>query len=147
MASQIAFNLGGALATVSTGQFLEKKWRTLATVVIFLIYAASIYFLTVEAKAGLIVLAVVLVLGGASMSAQSLIHTMAAISYPTSVRGLGIGSAVAVGRIGSVIGPLVTGSLLAAGSSSVQVLWALIPGVILTGMSTLTLVSRVKNDE
>jgi AAHS family 3-hydroxyphenylpropionic acid transporter len=50
--------------------------------------------------------------------------------------------AAAVGRVGSVMGPLIAGVLLAAGTTATQVLWYLVPvvavaGVTLFGLSLL----------
>ena len=46
---------------------------------------------------------------------------------PTAMRGTGVGAAVAVGRLGSVVGPLAAATLLAAGRSAPVVIGASIP--------------------
>src|ERR1700685_1506725 len=50
--------------------------------------------------------------------------------YPTSIRGVGVGAAVAVGRIGSIVGPKLGGMLKAAGHSPSQLLMDLLPVVV-----------------
>ena len=45
---------------------------------------------------------------------RSVLYALAAIYYPTAMRGTGVGAAVAVGRLGSVVGPLAAATLLAA---------------------------------
>jgi len=46
-----------------------------------------------------------------------------------------MGIAVAVGRVGSLVGPLVAAALLAAGRSTAQVLIGVLPFVIASGTS------------
>ncbi len=47
------------------------------------------------------------------VAGQGFINVLSAILYPTSVRSTGVGWALGIGRIGAVIGPVVTGLLLA----------------------------------
>lgn len=47
--------------------------------------------------------------------------------YPTVMRGTGSGASVAVGRVGSIIGPLIVGFMLAGGSSASDVLQYMAP--------------------
>lgn len=49
------------------------------------------------------------------MAAQALLYVMAPIVYPTTIRGIGVGAAVAVGRTGSIAGPKLGGALKSAG--------------------------------
>jgi AAHS family 3-hydroxyphenylpropionic acid transporter len=60
--------------------------------------------------------------------------------YPTMVRGVGTGASFAAGRIGSIIGPMLAGSILGAGHSGAVVLQALLPITALAGASAVALV-------
>jgi AAHS family 3-hydroxyphenylpropionic acid transporter len=62
--------------------------------------------------------------------------------YPTLVRGVGTGGSFAAGRIGSIIGPMLAGSILGAGHSGAVVLGALLPITALAGASAVALVWR-----
>jgi AAHS family 3-hydroxyphenylpropionic acid transporter len=59
-----------------------------------------------------------------------------------AVRGTGVGTAVAIGRFGSAVGPLLAGALLSAGRSPAEVLFALVPILVVSGLATLLLVPR-----
>ena len=59
--------------------------------------------------------------------------------YPASVRGTGVGSAVAVGRIGSGAGPALAGVMLTAGSTQESVLAAVMPLLVLALAALLLL--------
>jgi AAHS family 4-hydroxybenzoate transporter-like MFS transporter len=53
-----------------------------------------------------------LVLGICVQGAQAGLNALAAMFYPTDVRATGIGWALGVGRIGSIVGPSLGGVLL-----------------------------------
>ncbi|GGX96923.1 hypothetical protein GCM10010510_47980 [Streptomyces anandii JCM 4720] len=48
-------------------------------------------------------------------SAQVLVYAYVTHYYPASVRGTALGPASGIGRIGSIVGPSITGALVTAG--------------------------------
>jgi AAHS family 4-hydroxybenzoate transporter-like MFS transporter len=70
------------------------------------------------------VFSIAFVLGFCVVGAQGGINALAAGFYPTSIRSTGIGWALGVGRIGSIVGPVVAGLLLSAGWRPQQVFLA-----------------------
>ena len=62
--------------------------------------------------------------------------------YAVAMRGAGVGSAVAAGRVGAITGPLMAAALLGVGLNGAGVLLALLPLVALTAAATLTLLTR-----
>jgi AAHS family 3-hydroxyphenylpropionic acid transporter len=64
---------------------------------------------------------------------------MAPISYPTRIRGMGVGAAVAFGRIGAIVGPQLGGMLKAAAHGPSQLLMDLLPVVIAGSLCALWL--------
>ncbi|MFE5214041.1 MFS transporter [Streptomyces sp. NPDC056626] len=48
-------------------------------------------------------------------SAQVLVYAYVTNFYPASVRGTALGSASGIGRLGSIVGPSITGALVTAG--------------------------------
>jgi AAHS family 3-hydroxyphenylpropionic acid transporter len=71
---------------------------------------------------------------------QSVLYALAGQAYPTEVRGTGVGAAVAVGRLGSILGPLVAGQLFALGQSPSMLVAASIPLIIIAALAALTVV-------
>jgi MFS transporter, AAHS family, 3-hydroxyphenylpropionic acid transporter len=59
--------------------------------------------------------------------------------YPTVMRGTGSGASVAVGRVGSVLGPLIAGLMLAGGSSASNVLQFMAPVAAVAGVAVFAL--------
>jgi AAHS family 3-hydroxyphenylpropionic acid transporter len=78
------------------------------------------------------------------MGTQALLYGIAPGCYETAIRGTGVGAAVCVGRIGSVVGPLFAASLVGAGRSAPQVLMALVPLALVGGLTAVLLSSRVR---
>ena len=61
------------------------------------------------------VMATVFVAGFFVIGTQFCMNALAASSYPTAVRATGVGWALGIGRIGSVLGPVIGGLLLSLG--------------------------------
>jgi AAHS family 3-hydroxyphenylpropionic acid transporter len=59
--------------------------------------------------------------------------------YPTIMRGTGSGASVAVGRVGSIIGPLLAGFMLAGGSSASNVLQFMAPVAAVAAVAVFVL--------
>jgi AAHS family 3-hydroxyphenylpropionic acid transporter len=81
----------------------------------------------------------VFLLGCGVLAAQAFLYALAPVAYPTRIRGMGVGAAVAVGRIGSIVGPKLGGSLKAAGHGPSQLLMDLLPIVIVGSVCALWL--------
>ncbi len=73
------------------------------------------------------------------IGAQFCLYGLAPSYYPPAVRGTGAGAAVAVGRLGSIAGPLVAGYLLKGGASADQVVRAMVPVALAAGAAVLLL--------
>ena len=58
------------------------------------------------------------------------------------MRGTGVGAAVAVGRVGSVVGPLAAGQLLAIGRSASVVIVRSISVTLVAAVAALLLIRR-----
>lgn len=67
------------------------------------------------------------------------LYGVAPTYYPPHVRAMGVGAAIAVGRLGSIIGPLLAGDLKGMGYSAAQILMAMVPLVILTVVAIFAL--------
>ncbi|MGI4861383.1 MAG: 3-(3-hydroxy-phenyl)propionate transporter MhpT [Janthinobacterium lividum] len=138
---QIAFNVGGGIGALFIGMLMD---RIRAAWVVSGMYAGIIVSLAaLSISPGFTALALsaffagMFVIGG-----QSVLYALSAVFYPTAMRGTGVGAAVAVGRIGSVVGPLAAGALLAMGRSSSLVIGASIPVTLIAAGAALLLIRR-----
>jgi MFS transporter, AAHS family, 3-hydroxyphenylpropionic acid transporter len=142
---QLIFNATGAIGGLLGGYFLDGERKVLNGTVCFALLVVSLVLLGV-APASLLMNAIAGGLVGISvMAAQSLLYGIAPQCYDTAVRGTGVGLAVAVGRAGSVVGPLLAGGLVAAGRSPGEVLMAIVPVALISGIATVILLSRLRN--
>lgn len=136
---QVSFNVFGAAASFLTGVLMDKLNLRTVVAISFVTAALGLVLLTVAPA----VIGVSLIVGGvvgATMSmTQALLYALAPANYPTEVRGTGVGSAVAVGRMGSAVGPVLVGVLRGAGVSSTQVISMLIPVIVVAGVAALVL--------
>jgi AAHS family 3-hydroxyphenylpropionic acid transporter len=138
--AQIGFNVGGALSAVLIGPLLgSRQGNRVVAVVVF----GSLPFLLVllaKSKPQLTFIAsAVFLLGCAVVAAQGYLYAIAPTVYPTRIRGVGVGAAVALGRIGSIVGPKLGGTLKAAGHGPSQLLMDLLPIVIVGSLCSLWL--------
>lgn len=138
---QMLFNIGGALGSLLGGLLLD---RCNGIKVVLFVYAG---LLAALAGVGLSVGIVPMAIAGFSaglfvMAAQLVLYALAPPSYPTSVRATGVGAAVAIGRLGSVAGPLAAGQILAAGAGTTGVLLATSPGLLIAALAIISVIAR-----
>ncbi|WP_337269990.1 3-(3-hydroxy-phenyl)propionate transporter MhpT [Oryzifoliimicrobium ureilyticus] len=139
---QILFNLGGAAGSLVGGRVLDQKNAAMPVALAFAAAAAALLLLgLLPAQIGLTLMAGAL-LGGAILSVQAILYGLAPQCYPFEIRGTGVGVAVAIGRLGSIVGPWFGGFLVAGGSSPSHVIVALVPVTLLAGLATVLLLVR-----
>ena len=142
--AQVVFNFGGIPGSIIAGAMLDSAQRRLA---VPFIYGGAALFLGLTALMPTdlaIALATVTVLGAFIMGTQALLYGLAPACYHTMIRGTGIGAAVCVGRIGSVVGPLVAAGLVGAGRSAPQVLMAILPFALIGGLTAVLFSARLR---
>ncbi len=144
---QVSFNVLGALGSVCTGLLMDRI--LLRNVVIAAFASAALCLLSLANVAPELMAALAVGgLVGITMSAtQALLYALAPGVYHTEIRGTGVGSAVAVGRIGSAVGPLLAGMLLTSGSTPRQVLLMLVPVMLVAGTAVLFLIAMMRRSD
>jgi AAHS family 3-hydroxyphenylpropionic acid transporter len=145
--AQIGFNVGGALAAILIGYLLNGRLRYWAIIITFLALPILLVTLAKSPAQLAIICTIVFLLGCAVIAAQAFLYAMAPAVYPTSIRGVGVGAAVAMGRIGSIAGPKLGGMLKAAGHSPSHLLMDLLPIVVAGSICALLLAWEVRRVE
>jgi len=143
---QIFFNVGGGIGALCIGMLMD---RMKAGIVVAGMYVGIIVSLAALSVApGFTALTISAFFAGMFVvGGQSVLYALSAAFYPTAMRGTGVGAAVAVGRIGSVIGPLAAGQLLAMGRSSSVVIGASIPVTLIAAVAALLLIRRPRAND
>ncbi|WP_410524833.1 3-(3-hydroxy-phenyl)propionate transporter MhpT [Pseudomonas sp. DTU_2021_1001937_2_SI_NGA_ILE_001] len=138
---QMLFNIGGALGSLFGGLLLDRFNGVKVVIGVYLGLLASL--VGVGLSVGIAPMATAgFCVGVFVMAAQLVLYAMAPPSYPTAVRATGVGAAVAIGRLGSVAGPLAAGQILAAGAGTSGVLLATSPGLVIAALAILIVVAR-----
>jgi AAHS family 3-hydroxyphenylpropionic acid transporter len=141
---QLAFNGGGIPGSILAGVLMDSSMRRAA---VPLVYSGVVIFLVLIAlMPGNIAIALTYgaILGAFVMGTQALLYGMAPVSYHAAIRGTGVGAAVCIGRLGSVVGPLFAAGLVGAGHSAAQVLMAIVPLALIGGVTAVLLSARVR---
>ena len=73
---------------------------------------------------------------------QCVLYALAPHFYRPSIRATGVGSAVAIGRLGAMSGPLVAGKMLALGTGTAGVMLASAPGIVIAAVAMFYLSVR-----
>jgi MFS transporter, AAHS family, 4-hydroxybenzoate transporter len=116
------FSLGGAFGCLLEGWLIRRFG---AYAVLLGEFGGATLFVVALSKIPSsfpLMLAVTFVSGLMVIGAQGGLNAMAANFYPTAVRSTGVGWALGVGRVGSIVGPLVGGVFLKWGWSPGQIL-------------------------
>jgi AAHS family 4-hydroxybenzoate transporter-like MFS transporter len=112
--------VGGVIGTFALGKFIDRfSFRALA-----LIYgAASIAVAAIGFSGHSIALTTMAIFcaGFCVVGGQGGSNALSATLYPTAIRSTGVGWALGIGRVGSIVGPLVGGIMLARQMSNESV--------------------------
>jgi MFS transporter, AAHS family, 4-hydroxybenzoate transporter len=103
--------VGGIVGTFALGSIIDRfSFRALA-----LVYFVAVFAVGAIGQVGhsaVLVTIAIFAAGFCIVGGQIAANALAAAFYPTSVRATGVGWALGIGRIGSIVGPLVGGALL-----------------------------------
>jgi AAHS family 3-hydroxyphenylpropionic acid transporter len=140
--AMMGFNFGGFLGALYIGFQIEGKSRHWGVLATYIGLPALLLLLAFGPKQTTFLALVVCLLGAAVLAAQAILYAHAPLSYPARMRGTGTGFAVAVGRFGSIAGPLLGGTLVGSGRSPAQVLTGIVPIVVVGGLCAILLTWR-----
>jgi MFS family permease len=111
----LVLNVGGVVGLVLGGWVADRRGIKITTLGWFAVSVAMLACLSVKMDSDLMLNAVVFLTGVFVFSAQVLVYAYVTSYYPAPVRGTALGSASGIGRLGSIVGPSITGALVASG--------------------------------
>jgi MFS transporter, AAHS family, 3-hydroxyphenylpropionic acid transporter len=141
-AASVYFGLSGSVGAVLLGHLHSGESRRRWVVATYAGMAAALAAVALAGKTFWLIATACAVAGVFIIGAQLILFALAPLYYRAAIRGTGVGAAVAVGRLGSVVGPLFAGGLLASGGGSAAVLVAIVPFVVLGGSAAFALTWR-----
>jgi AAHS family 4-hydroxybenzoate transporter-like MFS transporter len=127
------FQIGGIGGAVLLGRLLDRTFSFWILAACYSWAAAFVYSIG-HAGASVPLLALTITCAGVGIiGGQNASHALSSEFYPTRIRSTGVGWALGIGRIGSIVGPLVGGLLLAQNTPMRDVFWAaVIPAAFAT---------------
>jgi AAHS family 4-hydroxybenzoate transporter-like MFS transporter len=105
------FSVGGIAGSFVEGA-LMNLWGTLAVLLVEFVCTSLLIVSLAFSEWFPLTMAITLVLGFVAQAAQGGLGATAATIYPTSIRSTGVGWAHGIGRIGSIVGPVLGGVML-----------------------------------
>ena len=136
--ASLAFNWASAAGALLLGWLVDRfgpRWPLMlsygALIVALVALGASTNHAAIITLSG--------VAGFFLLGANYALYGVAPSYYPAAMRGTGSGASVAVGRVGSILGPLAAGFLLQGGSSATNVVQYMAPVAAVAGIAVCLL--------
>jgi AAHS family 4-hydroxybenzoate transporter-like MFS transporter len=136
------YHVGGVVGTYAIGLYMDRLGAH--RMVLFGLALAAIGFYTFATATGFSqgpTTAILMLAGVGVIGAQVGTTALASMTYPVTMRATGLGWALGVGRVGSIVGPAIGGFVLATAADPRSVyLGCIVP--VLLGMVAIALLKR-----
>ena len=106
-----ALNIGGMVGAIGGGGLADRFHLKPVLSIMFAVGALALILLGFNSPQA-VLYTLIAVAGAATIGSQILLYTFVAQFYPAAVRSTGMGWASGIGRIGAIVGPVLTGALL-----------------------------------
>lgn len=106
-----ALNIGGMVGAIGGGALSDRFHLKPVLTIMFTVGAIALILLGFNSPQP-VLYTLIAIAGAATIGSQILLYTFVAQFYPTTVRSTGMGWASGIGRIGAIVGPVLTGALL-----------------------------------
>jgi AAHS family 4-hydroxybenzoate transporter-like MFS transporter len=136
------YHVGGVVGTYAIGLLMDRLGAHRMVIVALLLAGLGFYtFATATELQQWATTAVLALAGVGVIGAQVGANALATMTYPVAIRATGLGWALGVGRVGSIVGPTIIGLMLANAADARSVyLWCLVPVSI--GIAAIALLKR-----
>lgn len=108
----VLFNLGGVLGGIVLARIIDRTGPVAVLATAYVLGAVSVAAIGMASNSVPGIMFTVFVAGIFVVGAQFGANAMAANYYPTAIRSTGVSWALGIGRLGSILGPLIGGMLL-----------------------------------
>jgi MFS family permease len=142
----LVLNVGGVVGLVLGGWVADRRGIKITTMGWFAVSVLMLACLSVKMESDLLLNTVVFLTGVFVFSAQVLVYAYVTNFYPASVRGTALGSASGIGRIGSIVGPSITGALVSSGIGHPWGFYFFAAVAVCGFLAVLTLPGRVRGE-
>ncbi len=142
--SLLAINVGGIAGALILSASCDRWGVRPVMLATYAAMAVSLWLFS-NASAAAAVLPLAGLVGFWMLGAQCALYGISPQIYPAASCGTGVGSAVAAGRIGSVLGPIIAGYMMGQGTTANQLIFIMAPLAVLAGAVLLALAASTGN--
>lgn len=135
------FQIGGSIGAILLGRWFDRGSSYGLLAAIFLLATFAIALISEVANSTGLLAGVVFVAGVCIIGGQTSSNALAAEFYPTEIRSTGLGWALGIGRIGSIIGPSLGGMLLSGRGEIRHIFWAAATATLLAAIAAVAIAS------
>ncbi len=136
--ASLAFNFGSVIGALLVSRLVDRYGPRWPLVLCYGLLIVALYTLGRASELSVVLLCSALA-GFLLMGANYALYGVAPAHYPIHGRGTGSGASIGVGRVGSVIGPLLAGLLLGRGASAETVIFYMVPAAAVAGVAVFLL--------
>ena len=115
LALLLVLNVGAVVGLLIAGVLADRHGTKRIVLLWFGLSAVFLAALSIQIQNEVVLYAAVFVTGVFVFSSQVLVYAWVTQLFPVRLRGTALGFAAGVGRLGAILGPAVTGTLVAAG--------------------------------
>jgi len=139
------YHVGGVAGTYVLGFLMDKLGAHRMQIFAMLVAAVGLYvFATIAGMTQWETTAVLMLVGFGVVGGQVGVNALASMTYPVAMRSTGLGWALGVGRVGSIVGPTIGGLMLASAHDPRSVyLVCIAPAVV--GIAAVALLKQRAN--
>lgn len=139
------YHVGGVAGTYALGLLMDRFGPHRMQMFAMLVGVVGLYiFATVAGMAQSTTIAVLMLAGFGVVGGQVGVNALASMTYPVAIRSTGLGWALGIGRVGSIVGPTIGGLMLATAADARSVyLVCIVPALI--GIAAVALLQRQAN--
>jgi len=137
--TQVCFSVSGIFGSYVVGSLQAGTWPRAGVATTYLAIVAALAAAGIAGHAYWMILLASAAAGVFIIGASLALYGRVPLYYPRYIRASGVGGASTVGRLGSAVGPLFAGLLLAGGGDTTTVLLGIEPFVLVGGAAALAL--------
>jgi AAHS family 4-hydroxybenzoate transporter-like MFS transporter len=108
----LSFSLGGCTGMALQGPLMKSVGVYKSMIGEFIAIVGLVWLASTVFENYQVMIAVTFILGVVVQGAQAGLNVLSAMFYPTVIRSTGVGWSLGVGRIGSIVGPIIGGMML-----------------------------------
>ncbi len=136
---------GGVLSALLVGRFVDRHGYFVILTPLYLLAGLSIALLGQPGISATIIMLAAFLAGAGVVGGQTAVNVLAAVYYPTFMRATGVGWGLGIGRIGSIVGPVIGGLLISRHFSNQGLfLAAAVPAFVAVGATILMAITNGK---